>query len=276
MKKIYFALFSIATALTGSAQTNLIPNGDFENWTNNTTPTNFTPVNTETFSANNFIAKETGIKKNGLSAVKHQSQDDTQTVSPNNLIPVIAGNNYTISYWLLDNDTKARSRAWHSWVSISNGVEMELTDNRDVLHPTSYSSNNAQWVQISFTLTAPANATHFRFQARTYRQSATNVGGYIYYDDFSIVNNTPMGTADHTIEGLKIYPNPASANDNLFITSDSGAAKSILMYDILGKEVKNTTTDNNSPVNLSQLNSGVYLLKVTEEGKTATKKLIIK
>ncbi|WP_286912897.1 hypothetical protein [Flavobacterium sp. UBA4197] len=63
MKKIYFALFSIATALTGSAQTNLIPNGDFENWTNNTTPTNFTPVNTETFSANNFIAKETGIKK---------------------------------------------------------------------------------------------------------------------------------------------------------------------------------------------------------------------
>lgn len=276
MRQIYLALFSIALSVTANAQTNLIPNGNFETWTNNTTPTNFAAVNSQTFSANNFITRETSIIKNGSSAVKHQSQNDTQTVSPENLIPVIPGNNYTISYWYLDNDTKARTRAWHSWVSISNGNEMELTDDRDALHPTTYSSNSAQWVQVSFTLTAPSNATHFRFQARTYRQSATNVGGYIYYDDFSIVNNTPMSVTDHQIDGLKLYPNPASNNNNLYITSTSGADKSIEIYDMLGKLIQNNKADNNNPIDLSNLNTGVYLVKITEEGKTATQKLIIK
>ncbi|THF48519.1 T9SS type A sorting domain-containing protein [Flavobacterium supellecticarium] len=276
MRQIYLALFSIALSVTANAQTNLIPNGNFETWTNNTTPSGFTAVNTETFSANNFITRETSIFKSGASAVKHQSQDDTQTVSPTDLIPVIPGNNYTISYWFLDNDTKARSRAWHSWVNISNGNESELTDHRDILHPTTYSSNNAQWVQASFTLTAPTNATHFRFQARTYRQSATSVGGFIYYDDFSMVNNTPMGLTDHQIDGLKLYPNPASNNDNLYITSTTGSDKTIEIYDILGKQVLNLKSENNNPIQLSNLNTGVYLLKITEEGKTATQKLIIK
>ncbi|UUC45930.1 T9SS type A sorting domain-containing protein [Flavobacterium cerinum] len=276
MRQFYLILFSIALSVTTNAQTNLIPNGNFETWTNNTTPTGFSSTNTETFSANNFITRESGIIKNGAAAVKHQSQDDTQTLSPDNLIPVIPGNNYTISYWYLDNDTKARTRAWHSWVSISNGNEMELTDHRDQLHPTTYSSNSAQWVQVSFTLTAPSNATHFRFQARTYRQSGTSVGGYIYYDDFSMVNNTPMGLTDHQIDGLKLYPNPAGNNDNLYITSTTGSDKTIEIYDILGKQIQNIKTESNSPISISNLTTGVYLLKITEEGKTATQKLIIK
>ena len=75
------------------------------------------------------------------------------------------------------------------------------------------------------------------------------------------------------IAGLKVYPNPVT-NGNLFITSDSNAAKQVVVYDILGKQVINATVTN-QPLNVSNLNSGVYMVKITESGKTATRKLVI-
>ena len=81
-----------------------------------------------------------------------------------------------------------------------------------------------------------------------------------------------MGLTDHQIDGLKLYPNPASNNDNLYITSTTGSDKTIEIYDILGKQVLNLKSENNNPIQLSNLNTGVYLLKITEEGKTATQK----
>jgi len=76
------------------------------------------------------------------------------------------------------------------------------------------------------------------------------------------------------IAGLRVFPNPVT-NGNLFITSDSNTAKAVTIIDILGKEVaKATVTD--QPMNVSALNSGVYFVKITEAGKTATKKLMVK
>jgi hypothetical protein len=42
----------------------------------------------------------------------------------------------------------------------------------------------------------------------------------------------------------------------------------------LGKEVLKANVTNNA-VNVSKLTAGVYVVKVTEEGKTATRKLVI-
>jgi hypothetical protein len=65
-------------------------------------------------------------------------------------------------------------------------------------------------------------------------------------------------------------------SDNLFITSSNTAAtKSVAIFDVLGKQVVKTTVTN-QVVNVSKLISGVYILKITEEGKTATRKLVIK
>ena len=36
-------------------------------------------------------------------------------------------------------------------------------------------------------LKAPDTADKFRFEVRTYKQSASELGGFIYYDDFEIV-----------------------------------------------------------------------------------------
>jgi hypothetical protein len=76
-----------------------------------------------------------------------------------------------------------------------------------------------------------------------------------------------------TIPGLSIYPNPATKGQ-FFITSNSGLQKSVSVFDVLGKQVlKANITD--AAINVATLKSGVYFVKVTEDGKTATRKLVI-
>jgi|GEM_PF-401501 hypothetical protein len=76
------------------------------------------------------------------------------------------------------------------------------------------------------------------------------------------------------INGLTMYPNPLSGN-TLFLTSTANASMSVQIFDILGKEVVKADVVNNT-VNVSKLTAGVYVVKITEEGKTATRKLVIK
>jgi len=82
------------------------------------------------------------------------------------------------------------------------------------------------------------------------------------------------GLADNNIKGLTMYPNPLKGN-TLFLTSTANAAMSVQIFDLLGKEVLKSNVMNNT-VNVSGLNAGVYMVKITEEGKTATRKLVIK
>lgn len=86
-------------------------------------------------------------------------------------------------------------------------------------------------------------------------------------------NFTLSSSSFDSINGLKMYPNPLSGN-TLFLTSTANADMSVQIFDLLGKEVVNSKVMNNT-VNVSGLNAGVYIVKVTEEGKTATRKLVI-
>ncbi|WP_329806982.1 T9SS type A sorting domain-containing protein [Flavobacterium facile] len=74
------------------------------------------------------------------------------------------------------------------------------------------------------------------------------------------------------INGLKMYPNPTK--NNLFIETALNSDINVSIVNMLGKEVVNTKVVNNT-VNVSNLTSGIYIVKITEEGKTSTKKLII-
>src|SRR5690606_17999145 len=83
-----------------------------------------------------------------------------------------------------------------------------------------------------------------------------------------------LGVAQNDIAGLQIYPNPVN-NGNLFITTANNDTKAVQIFDVVGKMVVNTSV-NSQAVNVSALHSGVYVVKVTEAGKTATRKLVIK
>jgi hypothetical protein len=88
------------------------------------------------------------------------------------------------------------------------------------------------------------------------------------------VTGGTLGNSQNTITGLKMYPNPVS-NGTLFIETTANAEKTVIVYDVLGKQVLSTKTSDNA-VNVSSLHTGVYIVNITEEGKTATRKLVIR
>lgn len=90
----------------------------------------------------------------------------------------------------------------------------------------------------------------------------------------SAINTCSLGVAQNAISGLKVFPNPVTKGI-LYITSNSNDSKQVAVYDVLGKQVVNTIVTD-QPVNVAALNSGVYILKITEAGKTSTSKLVIK
>ena len=76
------------------------------------------------------------------------------------------------------------------------------------------------------------------------------------------------------INGFNVYPNPVT-NGKLTINTFSNAEKEIQIYNILGKRVLSTKLKG-SELNVKKLTSGIYVIKILEEGKTATRKLVIK
>lgn len=76
------------------------------------------------------------------------------------------------------------------------------------------------------------------------------------------------------IEGLSLYPNPVS-NGKVYITSKNDLDKEIIIFDVLGKKVLQTMLSSRE-LNVSNLTSGVYIIKINEKEASATRKLIIR
>ncbi len=76
------------------------------------------------------------------------------------------------------------------------------------------------------------------------------------------------------IDGFKLYPNPVT-NGKVYIITTDKAPKKIQIFDVLGTQVMSTTLLREE-LNVSELHAGVYVLRVYEKDKMATRKLIIK
>ena len=77
-----------------------------------------------------------------------------------------------------------------------------------------------------------------------------------------------------TIEVLSLYPNPVS-NGKVYISTKNDLDKEIIIFDVLGKKVLQTTISSRE-LNVSNLSSGVYIIKINEKEASATRKLIIR
>ncbi|WP_111308535.1 T9SS type A sorting domain-containing protein [Confluentibacter sediminis] len=89
----------------------------------------------------------------------------------------------------------------------------------------------------------------------------------------SSFSNAPT---QQNIEGLSIYPNPVTEGRTYInITTKKNFSKNIEIYNVLGKQVYSTVLTGKE-LNISSLNTGVYILKITENNISETRKLVIK
>lgn len=80
----------------------------------------------------------------------------------------------------------------------------------------------------------------------------------------------------NNIEGLSIYPNPVSNGKlYIYITSKRNLTKTIEVYNVLGKRISATVLTGKE-LSISELGTGVYILKITENNISETRKLVIK
>lgn len=149
-----------------------------------------------------------------------------------------------------------------------------------------YGTTSSQWVTLTGTMPSEAdNNANFAFRIVSVFDPAGSTytavnptgtygpAGAIRFDNVTVSNGV-LKVNQNKISGLKIYPNPVT-NGTLFLESDANTEKTITLFDVLGKQVLNTTTSNTT-INVSALNSGVYMIKISQEGNIETRKLVIK
>jgi len=158
----------------------------------------------------------------------------------------------------------------------TNGKIALVSDNLQIVAPTD--SNVLDFVGYgtanAFEGTAAAPALSATLSASRTNGIDTNDNAADFTTAAASPENSTLGIKQNSISGLNVYPNPV-LNGNLFITSNSTSSKGVVIFDVLGKQVLKATVSNQA-VNVSSLNRGVYIVKITEEGKTATRKLVIK
>ena len=99
----------------------------------------------------------------------------------------------------------------------------------------------------------------------------TNSGSEVLYLDRLVIDGI-LGLGDNNQNQFSIYPNPANGYVN--ITSQTSGDKNVAVFDILGKRVINTTVSER--LDISNLTSGMYLVKITQNGVSSTKKLVVR
>ena len=256
MKKFYTLLLTGALAFGANAQ-NLVTNPSFDNGL-----TGWSAGPSSSYALPALIATDGSDGTNSAQYVT------TATTGFYQEFAVTAGHSLKVSFWYkaVGDDTDAR--IWANYKDASNTIIYQTTNTADdpLRTNNAYLAPATVWTKFETTVIAPENVTTFVFAVRAYN------GATASFDQFSVEDLT-LGINQNQIEGLKIYPNPVT-NGTFFINTSANTTKDVVVYDVLGKQVIKTSTTN--AVNVSNLKAGVYIVKITEDGNTATRKLVIK
>ena len=87
-------------------------------------------------------------------------------------------------------------------------------------------------------------------------------------------NNFVLSTESFNASIVNVYPNPTNTGF-VTISSQNGGSLEAKVFDILGKQVLEGKVENNQ-LNVSGLNAGMYMVKLTQNNASIIKKLIIK
>ena len=116
--------------------------------------------------------------------------------------------------------------------------------------------------------------------------SSTPEGYSLEYDEsttswYVSTDDTPgvfapgvLSTKKNQLEGFSIYPNPTFLG-YVHLTNNNKAKVQASVFNLLGKQVLSETIINNT-LDVSNLKSGIYVIKVAQGGATSTQKLVIK
>lgn len=132
-------------------------------------------------------------------------------------------------------------------------------------------TTSGAWVSIDVPLTTFTNGPLTRNALAQFLLSSNL--DVVYVDNIYLHKNT-LGTSSFEATKFKMYPNPASSE--LTIEANS-TIDSISITNMLGQEVAQKAAGNSVEIiDISNLQSGVYFLKVASEGNFSTQRFVKK
>lgn len=191
------------------------------------------------------------------------------------ITPVLDAENY-----LFDIDIDGNGSILASgYVTDDSGSKMlvaRYSPNGDI--DTSFGENNTGYNLISYP-NSNIYGSGMGIQPET---GGIILGGYLYHSesfDFCAIRlkgaNVGTNEIDLTKNEITIWPNPVE--DKLFIKTNLDLSKtSYEIYDIKGSQLKNSGFNNSKHISCSDLASGVYFLKIINDGKEEVHKFIKK
>ena len=147
-------------------------------------------------------------------------------------------------------------------------------------------TDTTNWVQVTGSFIADSTYQYiaignFFDDAHTDTSRRENmtlpIYAYYYIDDVCVstdsvyANTWATGIKSHTeSEQISIYPNPAQNSLHITISNDQTAE--IKIYDVLGKEVINTKTQE---IDVSSLQNGIYFIQAKTSEGILSKKVVV-
>jgi len=266
---------------------NILVNGDFEN--------------TDPATGGQAIGKLPGGADNTIATWTVKSTNATRTSINAGALTAHAGDNYLN----LPNDyhefrqpftavagTEYTLKFWNRFVSPEGSIQDPLdgifffirNDNGDngtnfspgisfYIDPTKYDTG---WNEIKFSFTAPqTNLVLFAYKKD---RKANDTPGTINrnnaarMDDFSIIESTTASVEDLKKFNFSAYPNPAL--NNLTISASKNI-ENVEIFNLIGQKVMSLSPNSdNKTIDVSNLNTGVYILKATIEGIKGSYKFV--
>jgi len=83
-----------------------------------------------------------------------------------------------------------------------------------------------------------------------------------------------LGLGENTLAGVSIFPNPSEGV--ITVTNDNGVSNTIVVRDVLGKQVLSKESNSETTLDLSNNGAGVFFVSVTNEAGTLVEKVVIK
>lgn len=179
--------------------------------------------------------------------------------SPNSRLQIIAfGTGPTVSWEIKNTAGDIVYSGGPYAVNSSQTIDLELIDGCyeiNVVETTGVGS-------VMFTITDENGVILFK--------SNTNYGGSI---DGNFRTNSLLSVEDLTQEAISLYPNPT----NGMVHIENAEGFMVEVYDILGKVIfTKANMANQETIDLTDLTSGVYYVKLQNEKTTEVKKVIVK
>jgi hypothetical protein len=154
----------------------------------------------------------------------------------------------------------------------ANGVYQGVP-NDDVEFELSYTPVLSQWNSYDIPLSAFTGLTNRAHIAQLILSGNPPAAGIVFVDNVYF-SSVALSTTSFNVAEVKMYPNPAT---DIVTISAVNVIDSVSIYSVLGQEIKQVQPNTNAvSVDVSDLQAGIYVVKVTSSGVTATSRLLKK